>query len=277
MLMRLSELVVFAHENERPAMAAVKRAVRWLYQKPEGKELLVNAKQLHGKPVHVYAGEFGGNGFDVYDSIPCVIINPKLLKSQPLIAADGSIIEHHSLERLVSHEFTHAAQPHVAERAIELAQVKARLQADCTPQPPFEIYRHRISIAKSDGELSEVAGEMWDQHFLPKLPEAEENYRRKLSEDPVVQAFVEEFELPAVKFENAMVTKYRSEKPRTLDYISSAAKDPAPTSAHRDAFIQNVVEQIKTSREAESARIAVKDPHEVRLDASPKSTGDNKR
>lgn len=276
--MKLSELVIFMHEDHRQAMAAVKRAVRWLYQKPEGKDLLLRARTLHGQPITVIADyRLAQNGFAEVNSRPVILVNPKELDVMPLIATDGSIIPQHSLERLLSHEFTHAAQPNAFAKNQEIAAIKAKLIEECYPAPPFELYKKRLEAAADDEQLSKILREMYDTHMADKVVPTMKEATRRVGANPLVQQFVAEYEVPALEFENFMATKYLGEKPRTLDYLNSGSVENISIEQDRENFVVSALSSIKEARAAKNAASTPLDPREIRPDAGPRLSGDNSR
>jgi hypothetical protein len=245
----LSELVHFVGEESALVLRA-RKAVEWVASKSEGHAVLEAAKKLHGEPVHVITDPsfvINNIGFGAYHGKPAVFVNPVAVETAKIITETGESIPM-SLERFFSHEFEHAAQPNLLEKAGEYAQRRNQYFEGMIPDVTFEQYRHRIEATKGDAtQLEGILGEIYDTHILAQSKAGLQRMVEKSAQDPVIQQFTAQYETPAIEFENLMMRKYKNEAGRTLDYTKSAVFDDEAWKADRQGFIDNATASIRAN------------------------------
>ncbi len=237
----LSELVLFVGE-EPELTARVRQAVEWVASKPEGLAILQQAKQLHGKPITIItSSKVSFTGYGDHSNNNVIFANPLVNDHTYLHSQNGEPINN-SLERFFAHEFMHATQPDVLNHAKQYIAKRSEVFERCTPAIPYEQYQHRFKAIKDDDDAAKALfGEIYDKHIGSKAVETTYAAIRILSEDPFVQAFSAKYEVPAIEFENLMMSKYKGESGRILDYINSGIYEELIKSTDRVSFIESAL------------------------------------
>jgi hypothetical protein len=273
MVTALSELVHFVGE-ETALVSRVKQAVEWVASKPEGHAILEEARALHGKPLKIITDSTVHNiGYGDHLGNHVVFANPLVSDHMHLHGQNGERI-HNGLERFLSHEFQHAAQPNLLEHAQQYVARRAEIVAGCFPEIPMENYMQRINAVKgNNAALKELLGEMYDAHIGPKALQMTENMIRKVGADPIVQEFAAKYEVPAIEFENLMMKKYKGEPWRTTDYVKSGDYEQLVKSTDRDGFIESALASIRVHVPEEIAQGAETFRGGKRTEPAPRNGG----
>lgn len=248
----------------------------WIASKAEGHTVLEKMLELHGKPLLVVATpEVKAAGFAVLEegAQPMLRLNPDHLPLMRMRAADGSEIRN-SVDRTISHELAHAAQPNLAELGKEAIE---RIHQVSKFEPSFEAlftYKERMKAARTVPQLKRLFGEMYDAHLAPQVAGHNKQALQILQADPIVLRYAEDFEKPAIEFENLMMG-YKGEKGRSTDYVHSLMEESVDTAGARNLFVeQNAAEMIAMRKAKATASRIGKNPIEIRSDVPPKSTGE---
>ena len=252
MAINFEELVDFVGE-EPLLVARVKKAVEWVFSKPEGREMLESAYRLHGEPLKIITDSTIHNlGYADHLGNHVVFANPLVNDVMVLNGQAGEKIPN-TLERFFSHEFTHAAQPDVFAHGQAMIMEKQRIIAESMPQIPIEDYFHRLGAAKNnDAALQQVFGEVYDTHIAPHAQQMNQTMMDNLSQGQAIQKFAKEYETPAIEFENMMMGKYRGEPGRTTDYTKSGDYDEMLKSMDRKGFIDSAMQGFRASVPAQA-------------------------
>jgi hypothetical protein len=233
MIKDLSELVTF-EGNDAALVADVEAAVKWVASKPEGMKLLEQAKEVHGK--HLVICVDGHSPMSGYAPNHEITVNPIALATDGVLAEDGTTIPF-TLERFLAHEFTHATQGITAEDVMPYVLRQGKIFENNMPKVPFEQYTQRLELAvRNDEQLKATLAEIYDTHIGPHLDEALETINQTLSDDPIVQAYAEKYEIPAIENENLIMGKYRNESSRMKEYALSGVWDSSEL-IEREAWI----------------------------------------
>jgi hypothetical protein len=251
---QLIQLVHFIGE-ESELLTHVRQAVAWVECKPEGLAILKEAKALHGKPLKIVIDSkttnvgYGINGEHIVHANP-LVSNHYIFRGQ-----NGENI-HGSTERFISHELAHAAQKGVLQQGEAKERLLEIYLNSFSAAVPIDSYFHRLEAAKHNNvKIRKILGEMYDEHIVVKQQQLMEDIIQKISEDPLYQAYVKEYEVPAIEFENLLM-RYKDEPKRSTDYVSSAIYDElfnneTAKEIDREAFIQGGLTSLVAAFEQE--------------------------
>lgn len=269
----LSELVHFVGK-ETALVSRVKQAVEWVASKPEGLAILEEARALHGKPLKVITDSTVHNiGYGDHLGNHVVFANPLVSDHMYLHGQGGEQIPN-SLERFLSHEFKHAAQPNVLKHAQQYLARRSQIVEGYFSVIPMENYMHRMDAVKgNNAALKELLGEIYDAHIGPKALQITEDMAHKAGADPIVQEFVAKYEVPAIEFENLMMKKYKGEPGRTTDYVKSSDYEQLVKSTDRDGFIESALASIRVHVPEEMAQGAENFRGGKRTEPAPRQGG----
>lgn len=244
MLTPIPELVQFIGK-ETPLLNHLKEVVAWIASMPEGMKILQQARAMHGKPVTIFVDEKSVEScyghFTLIDRDGkqteidhAICITPASFK-MPLNGSNGEKFLM-TPARLLAHEFKHAAQEFALEETAAYNQRYYEINRETSEKLGFldpntalnemiQPYIHRFKAARSDEERLKIFSDMYDERIAPiaaKIKDSEADFQKKMSADPIVRRFVENFEIPAIEFENTMM-RHKGEPERTTDYIGSFA------------------------------------------------------
>lgn len=269
----LAELVVFIGE-EGALLERVKKAVEWVASKPEGQAILEEARALHGKPLTIITDSKIYNiGYGDHLGNHVVYANPNVLDKLQLHGENGEVIQH-SLERFFPHEFKHAAQPNVLLHAQQYLARRQQIMLESMPPLPFEKYAHRIQATiHDDVALRDVLGEIYEEHIGPYVSQGMETITDRAAHDPIVQRFIDKYEIPAIEIENAMMQKYRGEAARVTGYAKSGIYEEYIQSMDRDGFIESALTSIRAQAPEKKVSASSKLRGGKRTDPKPRTGG----
>lgn len=285
----LSELVHFIGE-ETAFLAHAKKAVEWIFSKPEGLKILEDAKALHGKPLAIIVDTrlpvSGYGKFWLQDKAGiqqtyehAVGFSPKIIEDAVLLGTDGQKIAL-TEEQFFVHEFAHAAQPQALEqmeqyltRQNQIIQ-EAHREFNIPTGFPMEKYVHRIKADKSEAGLRQTLSDIYDECIAPHrdgLQDAQRAIKGRIDADPAIIEFRKRFETPALEFENGFMGKYKNTPARNTDYaLSSSVDEVIELTLNKDKWLDTNMKAIAKVRDARAhPRIGGKDPSLIRPDAPP--------
>lgn len=206
--------------------------IEWIANTPEGKALLESVREKNGKPLYVIADDrIQFNGFGYLDADPTqdafIGFSPSQFRSLHITAADGTQAPY-PMRRFLCHELTHANQDGLREIFPELARAKLE-PFDKANALAEEIVMQEIMDKSSDFSQAADARDtarmevalraLYDRSLSAPLREIKENMLNSFEASDFFVKYVQEFEVPAMQFENEMSEKYGLGPQRSLDYI----------------------------------------------------------
>jgi len=281
MVRKLEELVHFTGDD--PALVArAREAVEWIYDKPEGWEILEKTYELHGAKLEIVVNPTIDSTSYEHDD-HSVRVNPNLDSAKSYNDVEGG---NHpcSLERQLAHEFYHAAHPidPASRRSYSFSLVMAAMHAQDAAYIfplPTKGYEHRIEAAGNDPvKLSEIYGEIFDKYTKQISKAKTKAINRDIYQNGFLGEYYREHESPTIEFENRIMA-YRGEASRNIDYLENPTllNKEYDLSRDREASIEAAVAkriellaiQVVTGHDRDG-----RDPREIRSDAGGKNSGD---
>lgn len=238
MLDQLSRLVSLTGEQYE-LTSRVESALEWLALKPEGIAILEEAYALHKKPLKIFVSQrVNSLGYGDHIGNHIVFANPLINDHMNLNGQNGERIRD-SLERFLSHELKHATQPDLLIHAQKYIARRQEIMGEHLPSVPLKRYQPRITAVKHDDiALRQVFGVMYDAHVGPVANQLMTDMIQKAANDPIIKDFCDIYETPAIEFENLIMSKYKEEPCRSVDYVKSAIYDEMIKAMDRGAFVE---------------------------------------
>ncbi len=255
------ERIQFTGE-QTPDFFRAKAAFDKVVAYPEVLEKLEEAERLHLAPLKIEVSESNpGAHYDFNQHT--IYCNPAYVEAQTLLTMAGQPSQM-TLERFFAHEIAHSAQAGVGD----IAEATARgfeIEGNHASIPAIR-WKEWEGIAHDEKAVRARAAEVYDAVIGNRYAEIGAAILRDKEQDPIIQKFIKEYEIPAMTFENAIAAKLNQPQ-RKLDYLHSACDPGAEFS--RNTFIESRTAAILDIKKARDKR-AGQDPQSIRPDASPK-------
>ena len=238
---QLEQMVCIEPTGSRMIPQEVVSAIREIFNTDSGRNVIEAGYKLHGnKPLEIVISD---SPFSSASYVPIshkMIINPDEIKKMQFYSQSGGVLTF-SVKRLVAHELLHATQENVYERGSEFRnKVNIYIQdaIDRASKISMTKYESRLQEATGDySKLKNIFGEIFDCEIAGKIQQESANIKAKIADDTICVAYVKDFEVPAIEFENEIMQAC-GEPGRTTDYINSAVQLKVPP-----ALIQKWVEE----------------------------------
>ncbi len=236
----------------------VEEALQWFASTPEGLKAMQDAVVKHHGPLAILVGhDYPFNAIAQVKGIgTAMILHPDIADQTLIITKEGQQ-EPYGLKAVIAHEYEHARQDVSIERSREYNKAVQSAKKKATETYENELFRQinsTVATIMTDQEIRVAISKAYHAIYDPG-PVTDSILAaqiQNMENDPVITSYVDEFEAPAIAFENRMREKYGLGSQRDIHYIRSAISPfdvEVECSKFMDDFIPAYRERAKKGNE----------------------------
>lgn len=206
----------------------VEEALQWFASTPEGLKAMQDAVEKHHGPLAILVGhDYPFNAIAQVKGIgTAMILHPDIADQTVIITNEGQQ-EPYGLKAVIAHEYEHARQDVSIERSREYNQAVQSAKKKATEAHENELFRHinsTVATCMTDQEIRVAISKAYHAIYglRPVTDSILAAQAHHMENNPIIKSYVDEFEAPAIAFENLMREKYALGSQRDTDYIRSA-------------------------------------------------------